>query len=501
MKALSKLFCILLMLCVITSCSDKEKINASSATAETESEITVSSGNKIFSLPYFKDDSLNPYSAKQSLNFHINTLIYDSLTALDENFNIENIIADKIEIDGVNVSIKIKSNLKFSDGSDLTLEDIRSSYNTAKNNSFYSQRLKNINKFTVNKDVIEITLNNPDRFFAKNLNFPIIKGGSRDDNAVGSGRFVLNVLENKTYLSQNENSIREKGSIKEINLVSVQKYSQLSDKIKIGNVNFAYYNSNKDSAASSNTVEIHTNNLLYMGVNSNNKFLSNENIRKAVSLAVDRKFVMDNIYANLGNATAKPFNPLAKDLKTSLKIDLFDTKKSEEVLSTIGISVKNEEGIFLDFEGNTVSLKILINSDNQKHIKIADMLKNDFEKLGIGLEVVMQPSAEYKNNINNHNYDLFIAEVKLTPNNDISELISYSKLNSFVDDGTLMQAYNSFMLSELECEEFETYFDMKTPFVPIAYLNKTAECSRSVSGVKVSTEYDVFYNFSNFKIN
>ena len=180
---------------MLASCSSKPATSAnSSGISEVESKVssqTVENESLIFSLPYFSNDSFNPYSAKQSANFYLGTLIYDSLITVDNSFNYKALLADKISLEDDLLIITLKDGLKFSDGSEVTVGDVRDSFYAAKGCSFYSSRLSKISSCTVKGNEILFKISNKSEQLIKNLTFPIIKNGSKESKAVGSGRYMF----------------------------------------------------------------------------------------------------------------------------------------------------------------------------------------------------------------------------------------------------------------------------------------------------------------------
>lgn len=496
MKKTVWLLCLVMCFSAFTSCRSNPATNVSSSI--TSSEITsnaqVGEQERIFSLSYFSNDSFNPYSAKQSANFYLGSLLYDSLVTVKSDFSVENLIADSINFEGNTCTVTLKKGLKFSDGSELTAKDVVSSFSSAKSSSYYAQRLNNAASCKVKDGAVVFALKKADKGFAKNLTFPIIKDGSKQSMAVGSGRYKFASASVSDGLVKNELNTLRKTNIDSISLTQIHKYSVLPHMVKIGSVNYIYadFGSSLNFAASSSSAVL-MNNLVYLGVNSNNALLANQDFRKAVSLCVDRKNILTDAYAGAGFATAAPFHPAAVGLNSKdYTIALNDASAAQILLGTCGYNKKSENGFYLLDEQNEIRLRLLVNSDNAARKRAATSIKLSMESAGIGVDLIEETSEGYKAKIAAGDYDLFIGEVKLTADNDISSLLSVGSLNLCNDEGTSLLSYNQYLAGEISLEDFLKTFDLKTPFIPVLYRNGTAFFSATLSGNQSVTEYDVF---------
>ncbi len=77
-----------------------------------------------FSIPYLRTDSLDPYKATGTMNKYLSVLIYDSLFRVNNSFKAEYLVAQSHTLSGNNLSVNIKSGLKFTDGTTLSAADV-----------------------------------------------------------------------------------------------------------------------------------------------------------------------------------------------------------------------------------------------------------------------------------------------------------------------------------------------------------------------------------------
>ena len=496
MKKIVLILCLAIVFSCLASCSSSEPQDSN----QSDTQITSSETDKseesnvenIFSLPYFSKDSLNPYSAKQSVNFYMGSLLYEPLFQLENSFNPVGVIAEKYEMQGSKCIVTIKRGLKFSDGSDITANDVTASFKTAKNSSYYSQRLANANSCTAKGNTVTFNLKSTDANFVCNLNFPIIKGGSNKTLAIGSGRYKFSET-TPLSLVKNELNTRNSSKINSISLVEIHKYSVLPYMVKIGSVNYVYATQDFDlKTAALKTTPVLTNNLLYLGINSDNIYLANQDVRKAVSLLINRKAILTDAFANGGYASASPFHPMNTKLNSKdYTIDLTNAAAAAELLNVAGLT-KDKNGKLVDVQSLAVTLRLCVNKSNTARVRAAQSMKLSLEAAGFTIEILECSDEEYRASVSSGNFDLFIGEVKLTPDNDISPLLSKGNLNMCDDGGETLTAYNNYRSEQIELNDFLRTFDLKTPFIPIMYKNGTVVSSGTLSGNVAVTEYDIF---------
>ncbi len=500
MKKLCVFLALILIFSSFVSCSVKKPSSNESGSDITSSEIEINNEEqKVFSLPFFAGDSFNPYSATQSTNFYLGTLLYDSLFILDNNFKPQPLVAKEYTFEENEIRIKIKSGLKFSDGSEIILNDISSSLASAISSRYFGARLSNISSYSVKGDEFVIKLKEPNKDFIKNLNFPIIKNGSKESRAIGSGRYCFSE-ENDQKLVKNSYSTRKTSDIESISLVEIHKYSTLPHMIKIGSINFAYTDTTDITTAATKTSPVQTNNLVYVGVNSSNPMLANQDFRKAISLCINRKNILTDAFAGAGNATAQPFNPVSSSHSSeNYKISLTDINAAKELFAVVGLTAKDENGIFKTNDEKPVSLRLAVNSDSASKVRTAEYIKLNLQAQGIAVQIISENAEAYKNRISNKDYDLFIGEVKLTPDNNISPLLSLGALNACDDMSETLLSYKNYLSGTTALDDFLRTFDIKTPFIPILYKNSLAVYSGTLSENTTTNEYDVFAGMENWK--
>ena len=146
------------------------KVSSGSSTSEKEEY------EKSITLLYSKADTFNPYTAKTEINRQLCKLLYEPLVKTDDNFEPHNSIAKSVKI-SKDVCTVVLKDVKFSDGTRLTADDVVYSYKLAKKSkTAYKNKLYAVESVSAkDSSTVVFTLEKRDPYFANVLDFPIIK--------------------------------------------------------------------------------------------------------------------------------------------------------------------------------------------------------------------------------------------------------------------------------------------------------------------------------------
>ncbi len=114
------------------------------------------------------------------------------------------------------------------------------------------------------------------------------------------------------------------------------------------------------------------------------KWFRDVRFRQAMAHAIDRKFMADAIlnglaYPEYGPMTLHPNAPMAE--ANVLRFE-YDPNKAEALLAEMGLK-RNADGWLEDKEGHTVEFNLTSNVENEVRAKVAAVIRQDLEKLGI----------------------------------------------------------------------------------------------------------------------
>lgn len=115
------------------------------------------------------------------------------------------------------------------------------------------------------------------------------------------------------------------------------------------------------------------------------KWFRNKLFRQAMSHAIDRQSIADNVFNGLAYPQYNEFNEVLKlpfGAPDLLKME-YDPQTAKALLAEIGLTDRNGDGALEDQDGNQVEFNLTTNSENTDRVKVAEVIRKDLEDLGI----------------------------------------------------------------------------------------------------------------------
>lgn len=490
-------------------------------------------------LLYCESDTMNPYKTVNKANAEIGLLLFEPLVKVHNDFSVEFALADSVEILDKKCTVVLK-NASFSDSSKIKSSDVVFSYNLALESERFSYLFYNVEKVAAEGDsTVVFTLKKQDPFFASLLTFPILKEGSdelkNEDNLelspIGSGRFVQQ-KDNPSRLIPNNYYYGEKTNIESITLINAPDSESMEHYVKIGATDI-YYTTLPDNTVirmSGNKNSLNLNNMVFLGVNHNYGALSDETLRFALSSAIDRSELVRLAFYGEAKAATGFFHPDWKE--TSGYQSILDTSNSKiviENLEEIGYNKLDKDGYRINKSGSRLVFEILVNKDSSSKVAVANEIASQLSEFGIKINIRTVSREEYLSRLQNGNFQLYIGEVKILPNMDISSLVlpdgataygigkspatenSSSEALDSSEDGALTDAlsdntdYRTIMSNFYEGKN--TIADVAVsllssmPLIPLAYRNSLVFYSDTLSDIGQASPYDIFISINNYTYN
>ena len=269
-----------------------------------------------------------------------------------------------------------------------------------------------------------------------------------------------------------------------------------------------------------NYKRVNTTNFVYLGANMASGAMSYGEVRQAVSAIIDRDRIINEAYFQNGVATTSIFSPEWKEAE-NLVTSNSDINKNVYLaqLEKIGYNKKDKKGYYVNSNGDRLTLKLVNYKGNEWRTRAAELIASQLKAEGIKVVTDNLDWNEYKSALKNGQFDIYIAEVKLGNNMDISELVTkkgdaaygiyYKKTSKKTKEDT--SSSNTTSSNTTEKEEIETvaagstadavkglYKGSKTlaevsaafygemPIIPICYRTGISSFSGNILGIKPS---------------
>lgn len=508
-KLISLLICLSLFIGILTSCGGGGNDDTEADETTTEEETTQQAKvERNINLGYYEDKSFNPFTTDSPTNKSLMTLVYDSLFLPGEGYTVEPLIALSFTNSEKMLTVTLDSAAMFSDGSSITPEDVVYSFNEAKKSDHYSGRLQNFSSASAGVDSVTFSLVTPNIFAESCLTFPIVKYGTGEKNIpTGSGRYILKKKNGEYILTVNENSVRqEEMATKTIYLVPITSDKGELYLLQTGDLTYFFddMTSSEYIKISANTVRVALNNMVYLGINSKTKLLKNSKIKEAICYILDRSSLCDSAYSGIATVSEIPFNPewkCASGLNTST--GQTSTIKAEELLESAGYKYEYSTNKYRSKNFKYLELTLIVNTENESKLKCAEAIAKSLTSLGVKLTIKKLSFDEYKSALSKGEYDLYVGEIKLTPDMSLTPFFSENGSASYGMDlsSATATAYYDFISGKIDISTFIQVFNLEKPFIPLLFRDGVAYYSRELTYEDSINEYEPFRNIYSWSVS
>ena len=438
-----------------------------------------------------RPDTFNPLTTKISVNRRMLSLCFDSLFYIDAGFNTIPRLAESYTIsqDGKKITVNLRKNITWHDGSDFSAGDVVYTVNKILGNeeAYYHAVLSGlINKVSApDNSTAVFTLNYANSGAANFLTFPILKKGEGFDEKYspnGTGAFMVSDNSNESVISLKRNPYWQCGKVYAdgVNLNILPDEDAVYSAFSTGVIDFAQIT--KDNAGKFAVSEnigylpTYTDKYTFVGINCNNRLLSNVEVRRAIWDAFDNTAFTKAVLSDYGVSASLPVHPSAY---------YYDPREdSPSELSSENPIRKVEGKLFLynHQEDTMVPLEftLLVNEENAGRCTAATNLASALGDAGISVNVVKTDLQTYQSLISEGDFELYIGSTKLSPDGNIHPLVGQGgNLNygSFYDE-ELENSLNSLLTSESVSKRTEflhniqKLFYAKMPHIPLYFENE-----------------------------
>ncbi len=495
MKNAVKIIALLLCVTLLFSACGGNKTPENESTTDVSQEnipsadnVETAKGDGVIALPYNESDGVNPYFVKSNENIYICKLLFDSLFTVDENYNIVPQIATSVSVKGTVATVRLRTDAVCRGSQPINAYDVVYSFNLAKASYAWAGYLNGVVSATAkSKFTVEFTLDFSDVYVGAKLCFPITKEGTADiQTAVPTGSGEYYWLE-KQLVNTTDNSKKIK-----LYIVDTNKSSENAFKIGATDVYFSDLSNCEYIGVAGKTEEVMLNNMVYLGLNSNNGAL-NKYIRSAIAAQLNSEDVVLSSYQGHGKAVKMPVNPDVSFYENIQSVRAQgDTALAQKIIDRCGYTrfsgKARTNGAYL------LSFNLIVNKDNKYRVAAAYNIADNLNKIGFYVNVSLLSFADYNQRISAGNYDMYLGEVKLDGSMDLSRFYS-GNLSAGIDkSGKAATDYFRYRAGEITAEEYYKVFAEEYPFVPVLFRNGYSVTSADVKTDLSKNPFDLYKN-------
>lgn len=411
---------LLALVLLLAGCGNTGDVSSSSSGSQSSSSDSSSSqeepakNTQPFTLAAYPAYSFHPALSTSQANLTLAPLLYESLFTVDSTFEASPQLCQSYTVseDGLTWTFQLRPGVTFSDGTPLTGEIVAQALQTAKDPaSRYAKRLANVSGVSGSGEQVVVTLTAPNGSLPALLDIPIARDSSQ--RPLGTGPYVLVEEGGKLYLSlrgdwwQGASNL----SLQQIPLATMTQKEQVATAFNSGEVTLIdadITGSNDLGYSGSYQVwEYNTTGLIYLGFQTTHGVCQDEETRQAIAKAIDRSYVTDNIYARHATASTLPIHPDSA---------LYDEELAKEL--------EYDPSALRDMELEGKSLTLLVNIEDMAKSAAANRIAQDLESAGLRVTVERLAWEDYVKALERGQFDLYLAEVYLTADFDLTALLS-----------------------------------------------------------------------------
>lgn len=466
-------------------------------------------------------DTINPILSQNKQVQEISRIIYEPLFELDSEYKLQKCLAkDWAKTSSTTYLIQIKNDIKWSDGTVFTVEDVLFTIDVLKQiPSIYGNNVQYIiNANKVNEDTLQITLDHEITFFEYNLIFPIMNKSYYDgqdfsttekNNApVGTGKYKITQNDNDIItLNKNENYTREELTLETITIRKYSSLGELYNAFKLGKVDIITTNNtgieNYIGTIGYNKQEVAGREFDYWALNTQNTILSNVEVRNALSHAINR----DNIVATLYNNKYKVTN-YSLDYGSWLKGEdgdfSYNPDLAKQILEQNGWEFKyNKWQKTENYYTKILDFRIVVQASNQERVNVAEMIKTDLQAIGINVTIIKASDTQYQFYLQNKNYDSIITGTTVGANPSIETYINSCNYNN-EELNNLISEVRNISKEELLKEKYtriKEIFNEQRPYIGLYNSYYSVVSSWTLKGNVTANWYNIFIDINNWYKN
>jgi peptide/nickel transport system substrate-binding protein len=389
--------------------------------------------------------TLNPISAEDNIYTEWITIpyIFEPLFVYDlDQIKLKPLLADSYELsgDGLEVTIRIRDDVHFSDGVAVTSDDVVFTYETIVDPKIDAANIANkcdiINRVTrIDEVTVKLFLKRPCFESLINLSFIWNIGvlpehiykyndpfefNNRISDPVGSGPFLFEKWDvgREIVLQRNENYWGQKPNLEKIIYRFISNPVACVQSLRSHQVDvmipepeqFAELADDEQFNKEFNSLWYWTpfTPFYYIGWNQNTIFFADRQIRLAMTHIINRKQIVSYLLQGYGQEISGPLDVLDKGGDIDIEHWPYDPQKAEQLLGFAGWQDIDGDGI-RDKDGIAFSIRFLYSNSYTLYERLARLLKDEAAKVGIELIPVPCEWSILLARLNNRDFDCYIA--------------------------------------------------------------------------------------------
>ncbi len=389
--------------------------------------------------------------------------IGETLFKFNEHMELEPWIAESFaQIDDYTVKIKVKDNVTFSNGKKVDGEAVKKCLEHLIVNHDRAPHDLKISGIAADGQIVTITSTEKVPALLNYLSDPYgciidVDAGFEDKIVVGTGPYrAVKVTDTQIDLVRNENywgAVKPK--LEKIIVRSITDGDTLTMAMQNGELDAVQglpYSSLKlfdnDKFKIS---QVDTSRVYQAAFNFDTPELQDLNVRRAISMAIDKENFTKVLLDGNGTAAVGPFPANLSFGDNAVHAAPYDLDGAKNLLTESGWIDTDGDG-YVDKDGKNLELRYLTYTSRQELPLLAEAAQANLKKIGVKLNV--NATDNYKTFLRDGDYDIFSKAIVTAPTGDAEYYFTSHIVSGAVDNAG---HYNSAEISRLENELHNTF--------------------------------------------
>ena len=501
--------------------SDKEKGGTAGGTSIAKpQEIT-----KEIKIAIAELDTINPILSKNKNVQEASKLIYEPLVNISQDYKAEPCLATEwAKADGNSYIIKLRENVKWSNGEKFNSEDVRFTIDRLKEiDSIYTNNVQHVTGVdAVDDNTVKIKVDGNIPFFEYNLTFPIMsrayydgqdfRDTEKNKKTVGTGIFKISeVTESSIILEKNENwwnKSNKDAVLEKIVINTNSSMAEVYNSFKMGNIDFlSTSNLNYTDYVGTlgySTKEYPGREHCFIALNTKDGILSNIQVRRAILAGIDKNNIVGNVFG--GKYYTSSF-PLSYGSWLDNKDDgnsTFNAANINVLLEADGWTLrKSNWQKYVNHKTEKLAVNLLVKASDANRVNVANVIQNQLAQVGIVVNIKSVNDNQFLNSLNAKDYDMVLieSEVSASPylgtyfgennyanysNKEVTDIMK--EVSNSTDENVLKEKY----------KRLKEIYKSDVPYISLYFNKNVAIYNTSLAGEVNPNWYNLFYNIENW---
>jgi len=403
-------------------------------------------------------DTFNPLFAESSSAQEITHLFLLGLADLDENSEFTPELAKewKHSEDYLKLTYYLREDAVWSDGVPITAEDVKFTFDllmdtvVASPRQGYTEFIKEVIVEDAHTVTFEFTEAYPAQIFdtagevlpkhiLENIDRATFRSHEFGRNPISSGPFKLNKWVAQQYIEvvPNEKYFKKKANLSKIIFKVVPDNTNLLLQLQSGEIDMMagiapseidnLKNKNDDIAV----YQVSGRSYYYVGYNEKNTLFQNVNVRRALTMAIDRDKIIQALLFGYGSKCLGPLPPIVKwAYNEDVKEIPYNLQEAKQLLAKEGWEDSDQDGL-LDKKGHTFEFNLMVSTGNQVKADVAVIVQNQLAELGIKVNIQTLEWTNYLNHLKAMDFEACVGSLSSSFYIDPTPVFHSSATNMF----------------------------------------------------------------------